>query len=115
MTLHGYRESGGVQGALAKRADTMFDGFAPEQQAVTRRLMLRLTSPGEGTEDTRRRAAIHELWTRREEQGAVEHVVAELAIARLLTTSVDASGERQVDVAHEALIRGWPRLRALDR
>ena len=111
MTLHGYRESGGVQGALAQRAETMFDGFTPEQQAVTRRLMLRLTSPGEGTEDTRRRAAIHELWTRREEQGSVEQVVAELATARLLTTSVDASGERQVDVAHEALIRGWPRLR----
>ena len=111
MTLHGYRESGGVQGALAQRADMIFDGFPPDQQAVTRRLMLRLTSPGEDTEDTRRRAALDELWTRREEQGSVEHVVAELAAARLLTTSMDASGERQVDVAHEALIRGWPRLR----
>ena len=35
MTLHGYRESGGVQGALAQRAETMFDGFTPEQQAMT--------------------------------------------------------------------------------
>jgi energy-coupling factor transporter ATP-binding protein EcfA2 len=111
LTLQGYRESGGVQGALAQRAEAMFEGFAPEQQAVTRRLMLRLTSPGEGTEDTRRRAALREMWARREEQGAVEQVVTELATARLLTASVDASGERQVDVAHEALIRGWPRLR----
>jgi conflict system STAND superfamily ATPase len=73
--------------------------------------MLRLTQLGEGTEDTRRRAAINELWTWPEEQPAVEQVIEELADARLLTTSLDASGERQVDVAHEALIRDWPRLR----
>ena len=73
--------------------------------------MLRLTQPGEGTEDTRRRAAMRELWMWPAEQQAVEGVVGQLASARLLTTSVDASGARQVDVAHEALIRGWPRAR----
>jgi hypothetical protein len=111
ITLLAYRDSGSVQGALAKRADTIFLEFSPEQQAVTRRLMLRLTQPGEGPEDTRRRAAMIELWTRPEEQWAIEQVVQQLTSARLLTTSVDASGQRQVDVAHEALIRGWPRLR----
>jgi hypothetical protein len=111
MTLQAYWDSEGVQGALAKRADALFDALTPEQQTSARSIMLRLTQPGEGTEDTRRRSAINELWTRPEEQPTVEHVIEELADACLLTTSLDASGERQVDVAHEALIRGWPRLR----
>ena len=41
---------------------------------------------------------------------AVEAVVNELAGARLVTTSRNESGQEVVDVAHEALIRGWPRL-----
>ncbi len=76
--------------------------------------MLRLTQPGEGTEDTRRRARKRELVTGTDEQHtkAVEEVLQQLADARLVTTSRDmASGEELIDVAHEALIRGWVRLR----
>jgi WD40 repeat protein len=112
MTLQAYDESGGVQGALAKRADEIFEAFnSDDQQTIVRGIMLRLTQPGEGTEDTRRRAATSELWTRPDEQGGVERVIKTLTDGRLLTTSTTAGGERQVDVAHEALIRGWPRLR----
>jgi WD40 repeat protein len=112
MTLEAYRESGGVEGAIAKRADAIYVSFDPEQQTIARRLMLRLTQPGEGTEDTRRRATISELITREGESKMVEGVVQEMATARLLTTNTDEqSGEQIVDVSHEALIRGWPRLR----
>src|SRR6185369_4873612 len=72
---------------------------------------LRLTQPGEGAEDTRRRAVLSELITSPDEQLLVEHVVNILADARLLTTYTEEGKEPQVDVAHEALIRGWPRLR----
>lgn len=37
-------------------------------------------------------------------------VVDRLSGARLLTTGVDAAGEPVVEIAHEALIGGWPRL-----
>jgi len=74
--------------------------------------MLRLTAPGEGTEDTRRRATITELVTSPGEAEAIESVVRAMADARLLTAGADEqSGERLVDVSHEALIRSWPRLR----
>ncbi len=111
MTLQAYDESGGVHGSLAKRADEVFEKLTPEQQVFGQRILLRLTQPGEGTEDTRRRANVNELWSEPTEQSFVEDVIEILANARLLTTSTDGSGERQVDVAHEALIRGWPRLR----
>lgn len=113
LTLEGYRASGGVGEAIATRANTVFEGLTPDQQAVARRVLLRLTQPGEATEDTRRRAELDELVTRPAERPAIEAAVNALVAARLLTASKDeVSGVAQVDVAHEALIRAWPRLRA---
>jgi WD40 repeat protein len=112
LTLEGYRASGGVGDAIATRANAVFEQLTPDQQAVARRVLLRLTQPGEATEDTRRRAELDELVTRPAERPAIEAAVNALVAARLLTASRDeASGAAQIDVAHEALIRAWPRLR----
>jgi WD40 repeat protein len=112
LTLDAYRESGGVKRALAERADALYAELDPEAQATARRLLLRLTQPGEGTEDTRRRASMRELVTGTSQRDAVEQVIGTLVDARLLTsTSDNHTGETWVDVSHEALIRGWPRLR----
>jgi WD40 repeat protein/tRNA A-37 threonylcarbamoyl transferase component Bud32/energy-coupling factor transporter ATP-binding protein EcfA2 len=113
LTLSAYQASGGVSWAIAQRAETLYAGFGSDEQAIVQRIMLRLTQPGEGTEDTRRRARKRELVTGTDEQQtrAVEEVLQQLADARLITTSRDmASGEELVDVSHEALIRGWVRL-----
>ena len=113
LTLEGYQASGGVMGAIAQRAETLYGRFLPAEQMIARRVLLRLTQPGQGTEDTRRRAALDELVTRTEERAGVEQVVRTLTDARLLTTSSQPdAGEPWVDVAHEALIRGWDRLEA---
>jgi WD40 repeat protein len=112
LTLEAYAASGGVEGALARRANAIYGAMTPERQAVARRVLLRLTQPGEGTEDTRRRATRAELVTRPGEEEEVDAAVGALAEARLLTTSTDeATGQPVVDVTHEALIRGWPELR----
>jgi WD40 repeat protein len=112
LTLEGYRASGGVQGALAQRADSIFLSLAPREQEIAREVLLRLTEPGETTEDTRRRATMDELVVNASERDLTRRVVLALADGRLLTTSGDAEeGEAWVEVAHEALIRGWPRLR----
>jgi WD40 repeat protein len=109
LTLEGYQNTGGVAGSLAQRADEVYLGLPPESQQAARRVLLRLTQPGEATEDTRRRATLAEL---DEGAGALTAIDA-LVAARLLTTSQDdETGEPAVDVAHEALIRAWPRLRA---
>jgi WD40 repeat protein len=111
MTQGSYDKIGGVQGAIAKRADEIFGALTSQQQEIARRVLLRLTQPGNGTEDTRRRSAMDELLTRGDDRPALEDVVEKLTDARLLTTSADVRGIQQVDVAHEALIRGWPLLR----
>jgi hypothetical protein len=106
LTHAAYEDMGGVRGALAGRADDVYRRFTPVEQALTRRLLLRLTQPGEGTEDTRRRASFAEILPADEARPMVEDIVRTLSDARLLVTE----GET-VDVAHEALIQGWPTLR----
>jgi WD40 repeat protein/class 3 adenylate cyclase len=108
LTLLGYLHSGGVRGAIAKTAETVYrDAFTPKQQVVARNIFLRLTELGDGTEDTRRRASFGELTPRPEQAAAVQEVLRVLVDARLVT-----AGEGTVEVAHEALIRHWPTLRA---
>jgi WD40 repeat protein/class 3 adenylate cyclase/energy-coupling factor transporter ATP-binding protein EcfA2 len=107
LTLIGYLQSGGVQGAIAQTAETVYhDALSAEQQALARNVFLRLTELGEGTEDTRRRVSIAELVPRPEREAEVREVLRTLADARLVTI-----GEQTVEVAHEALIREWPTLR----
>jgi WD40 repeat protein/class 3 adenylate cyclase len=108
LTAIGYLQSGGVRGAIAKTAETVYrDTLSTAQQALARNVFLRLTELGEGTEDTRRRVAIEELIPSPEQEAEVHDVLRTLADARLVTV-----GERTVEVAHEALIRHWPTLRA---
>lgn len=109
LTRQAYEEIGGVAGALARRAETTYAGFDHDHRTLARRVLLRLTEPGEGTDDTRRRATMTEL-SGIGDPDEVEEVVRALADARLLTTGVDHDGVRTIEVAHEALIRGWPRL-----
>jgi len=101
-----YDHIGGMQGAIAKRADEIYDTLNRDQQAAVRRILLQLIRPGAGSEDTRRRAALKEI-------GKEAHqVLGELAQQRLLVTGRDeSSGEETVEVAHEALIQHWKRLR----
>ena len=87
LTLEAYRETGGVQGALAKRADAIFSALTPEQQEIARRALLRLTQPGEGTEDTRRARAWRARGRPTDERGRRRG--AALVAARLLTTATD--------------------------
>ena len=108
LTLSGYASSGGVRGAIAETAETVFsDQFTREQQAIARRIFLRLTELGDeaGAGDTRRRATFNELILKPEEATSTRAVLKALADARLITTTENAA-----EVAHEALIREWPTL-----
>jgi class 3 adenylate cyclase/tRNA A-37 threonylcarbamoyl transferase component Bud32/energy-coupling factor transporter ATP-binding protein EcfA2 len=106
LTLEGYRDSGGVGSAVAQTADTLVDSVSSDQRALVRGLFLRLTELGEGIEDTRRRVDIDDLVPEGASSDAVRALLDQLAGARLLTL-----GEGTAEVAHEVLIREWPRLR----
>jgi class 3 adenylate cyclase/WD40 repeat protein/energy-coupling factor transporter ATP-binding protein EcfA2 len=107
LTANGYAASGGVRGAIAQTADAAYTALSQPEQALARNLFVRLTELGEGTEDTRRRVHFSEAAPVSADGEAARAVINRLADARLLTTAEDS-----VEVAHEALIREWPRLRA---
>jgi|GEM_PF-475814 len=112
MTLESYAESGGVRKAIAQTADAAYLGLRTEEQSIARNIFLRLTEPGEGTPDTRRRATVSELAIGPEEISVVQTVLKVLTDARLVTTDKDpVTGGEIVQVAHEAIIREWPLLK----
>ncbi len=106
LTVDGYRETGGVASALARTADAVVDGLPVEQVPLVRGVFLRMTELGEGSEDSRRRVTVDELVPEGASPDTVRALLGRLADARLVTLD-DGSAE----VAHEALIRAWPRLR----
>ena len=110
LTLSGYAEAGGVRGAITHTAETTFSRLSPEEQAIARSIFLRLTELGEAGADTRRRAALTELIPQPEDgpaqSASTAAILKALADARLITTSAETA-----EVAHEALIREWARLR----
>jgi WD40 repeat protein len=104
LTLAAYRESGGVHGAVARLAEGTYAGIPMERKPLVRSIMLRLVGEGEGDAPVRRRAPLAELDLERNKE--VADVLAQLADSRLVAVS-----EGSVEVAHEALLREWPRLR----
>jgi tetratricopeptide (TPR) repeat protein/energy-coupling factor transporter ATP-binding protein EcfA2 len=106
MTADSYERSGGVQRAIRTTAERNFERLSSEDQIAARQLFLRLVTPGEGQEDTRARAAMP---TASDLQKIVQNFAGPKT--RLLVTGRDRAGPATVEVAHEALIRTWPRLR----
>ena len=104
LTLAAYHESGGVHGAVARLAEGTYARISDGHKQLVRAIMLRLVGEGDGEAWARRRAPLVELDLER--NGDVAGVLATLADSRLVTI-----GEGSVEVAHEALLREWPRLR----
>jgi WD40 repeat protein/DNA-binding SARP family transcriptional activator len=113
LTLAAYRELGGVEGAIAARAEELYRSLDDPARDGVRRLFERLVAVRAGDEPTRRRTLRSELAAAAgPSSGDVLDVIEAWAQARLLTLDRHAeSREPTVEVAHEALLREWPRLR----
>lgn len=105
LRLDDYRAIGGVRGVAVRLAEQAYGSATPDEHGLMRSLFFRLTAPGEGTELQRRtvdRAELDGL----ADPHALDRLLGRLAEARVVT--LDGA---TVEVAHEAVIRDWPRLR----
>ena len=110
ITWEAYDQIAGVRGALARRAENIFQSLGEENQEAARQLFLRLVTLGEGQEDTRRRVLRSEVNALLGE--SPPDVIEYYGEARLLSFDHDPqTREPTVEVAHEALLQEWGRLR----
>ena len=112
LTHAAYREIGGTVGALAKRAEELYQELTEEAQETTRQMFLRLVTLGEGVEDTRRRIPRSELDAIAEDNELLTEIIDLFAEYRLFSLDHDpATRSPTIEVAHEAILREWERLR----
>ncbi|MGY0058296.1 nSTAND1 domain-containing NTPase [Streptomyces sp. LZ34] len=117
LTVEAYEAAGGVHGAIALTAERVYEELSERQAEAARRIMLRLITPGEGAQDTRRPVDREELGLDSgsgSDSGmgdAADAADAALVLERLVRARLVTLDEGTVDLAHEALITAWPRLR----
>jgi WD40 repeat protein/DNA-binding SARP family transcriptional activator len=106
MRRAAYERTGGVHGAVGRLGEATYARLSEPERVAARRILLRLADAGEHeTAFVRRRVPLDELDSGRDERAAA--ALAALTDSRLVTAD-----EGTVEVAHEALLREWPRLRA---
>ena len=106
-----YRQMGGVGGALAGKAQEIYDQLTDAEKDIARRVFVGLVQLGEGTRDTRRRATLESLLASQDNPETVKQIIDRFAKpgARLVTLASDTEGET-AEVTHEALFDHWQQL-----
>lgn len=102
LTVDGYRASGGISAAVAQTAERVYQGYSAADRATCRALLLRLVTPSGDGGAIHRRQPVRALGL----DGGRDRVMSDLVRARLLTAD-----EGTIEIAHESLVRAWPRLR----
>jgi hypothetical protein len=114
LTHAAYEDTGQLSGAIAKRAETIFRSLSQSEQDAARRILTRLVRLAEdGGGDSRQCASLASLRMHdHSDFDASRRVLDLLTVARLVTVGLadDARQGEVAEIAHEALIRRWPRL-----
>jgi energy-coupling factor transporter ATP-binding protein EcfA2 len=124
LTWADYKDLGGVEGAIAYRANDLLESYVTRrEEQKLRTLLLRLVQPGDGVADTRRRALLDEIVPDGSTAEEIRTFLEPFTEKRLLTlgskkhaqTTVSLSSkdceQATVELSHEALIRGWPTMK----
>ena len=105
--------AGGVGGALASKAKSLYDALTTDQQQIARSAFLSLIQLNDDNKATRRRARISELVTSTHDEQSVREVINRFVNPNvwILVTSSNKDEVEMVEIAHETLINNWKELR----
>ena len=112
ITQEDYRDIGGVAFSLTQRANSEYDKLVQEDSAqakTIRNVMLRMIAVG-GGELARRRVTRSEFVYPEPENERVKRMIRYFSAARLLVEGQDSEGNKYIEPAHDALVRGWSKL-----
>jgi WD40 repeat protein len=111
VTWAAYQRLGNAREALARSADAFYQKLLLEEQLAAQRILLRMVRPGTDLEVTSNRIQRATLYPGGEARERIDRVLDKLIAARLVRqTTGESPDDIQIEVAHEALIRNWPRL-----
>ncbi|MGI9621411.1 MAG: BTAD domain-containing putative transcriptional regulator [Acidimicrobiales bacterium] len=111
LRLADYRSMGSLEGALARRADAVYQELDPAQRTSARQLFLRLVTAADQDEQGRRRVEAAEIISLHTNVLVMQAVIEGFGRHRLLTFDADpTTGAPTVEVAHETLLEAWPQL-----
>ncbi len=112
LTMEAYDEMGGVRGAVSRRAEGLFEALDTHERAACQQLFLRLVTISDTGAWSRRRVPASEVSTIAVDVIDLQTVIDRYGAYRLLTFDRDqVTGSPTVEVAHEALLHEWGRLR----
>ncbi|MFE2141513.1 helix-turn-helix domain-containing protein [Streptomyces sp. NPDC059456] len=106
LTVAGYEDSGGIQGAVAHTAESVFARLYPAEQRTIRRILVALVHVADDAGATRRRIGRTALMEQFAAADRAAPALDAFVRARLITLDSDT-----VEITHEALLHAWPRLR----
>jgi WD40 repeat protein len=108
LTFAAYRALGGLEGAIARRADEVVDALSPTVQDALPAVLRALTTVRIGDDAVTTALAARDIIARTHAQS---ELLDALIAARLLVSDENVEGQAVVRVAHEALLSRWPRAR----
>ena len=112
ITEEEYHKLGGVTRSLTHRADREYEKLVqidPAYAQTIKHVMLRMVAVGTG--ELARRVLCNELKYPEPENTRVNQVIERFAAVRLLVKGEDIENNLYVEPAHDALVRGWQKLR----
>ncbi len=109
LTIADYRQIGGIRGAVAATAESVYGDLDTAGRVLARQLFGRLVQVTGSGRATRRQVARGELPLLDPDGRATDlgEVLARFVEERLITADAE-----HVEITHEALLDAWPRLRA---
>jgi DNA-binding SARP family transcriptional activator/WD40 repeat protein len=102
LTVEGYAATGGIRGAVAKSAERLYDSLSAEDRVALRSVLHRLVTPTPAGEPTVARVPTRVFAGSPDAPRLLDLLVR----SRLVTTTEDTAS-----IAHESLVRAWPRMR----
>lgn len=112
LTTTAYQELGGVQGALARDAESRLWAWADEgERQALERIFIQLVRPGEQLDAGERGPDTRRVAARTEFSEADWLLIHRLASTRLVVVTRRPTGRDTAELAHQALVENWPQLR----
>jgi WD40 repeat protein len=108
LTSRAYEQSGGVSRAVQVSGDRVYEALPAGQQALAQQLLCSMTAASSDGRLTRRQATRHSLYGSRPaaDRSQIDAVLDAFATQRLIVLD-----DGRVQIAHDALLTAWPRLR----